>query len=79
MESVNYASRGYKVSIVKSIEVIAQSENSFDDAVKVALQEASKSVRGIQNIWVKDMEAEVKDDQISMYRVNAKVSFLTES
>ena len=67
------------MSIVKSIEVIAQSENSFDDAVKVALQEASKSVRGIQNIWVKDMEAEVKDDQISMYRVNAKVSFLTES
>ena len=67
------------MAIVKSIEVIAQSENSFDDAVKVALQEASKSVRGIQNIWVKDMEAEVKDDQISMYRVNAKVSFLTES
>ena len=67
------------MAIVKSIEVIAQSENSFDDAVQVALQEASKSVRGIQNIWVKDMEAEVKDDQISMYRVNAKVSFLTES
>ncbi len=63
------------MAIIKVIEVLAQSPNSFDDAVKEALKEASKSVQGIQNIYVKEMQAVVENDQITMYRVNAKVSF----
>ena len=63
------------MSVIKVIEVLAQSPNSFDDAVKEALKEASKSVQGIQNIYVKEMQAVVENDQITMYRVNAKVSF----
>ncbi len=63
------------MSVIKVIEVLAQSPDSFDDAVKEALKEASKSVQGIQNIYVKEMQAVVENDQITMYRVNAKVSF----
>ena len=63
------------MSIVKVIEVIASSETSFDDAVKNALKEASKSVSNIKSIYVKEMHANVDNNQITAYAVNAKVSF----
>lgn len=66
------------MAIVKVIEVLAQSNKSWDDAAKVALKEARKSVRNIQSIYIKDFKAEVADDDIINYRVNAKVSFLVE-
>ena len=65
-------------AMVKVIEVLAQSETSWDDAAKVALEEASKTVRGIQSIYVKEMQAIVKDNRIVQYRLNAKISFLIE-
>lgn len=61
--------------IVKVIEVIAGSEKSFDDAVNNALIEASKSVKNIKSIYVKEMNANVEDNKIVSYGVNAKVSF----
>ncbi|HEY9186132.1 MAG TPA: dodecin family protein [Salegentibacter sp.] len=63
------------MSTVKIIEVIASSETSFDDAVKNALKEASKSVKNIKSIFVKEMHAHVDNNQITSYAVNAKVSF----
>jgi dodecin len=38
------------MAIVKVIEVIASSEKSFDDAVKIALAEASKTIKNIDSI-----------------------------
>jgi len=64
--------------MVKVIEVLAQSETSWDDAAKVALAEASKSLRNIQSIYVKDMQAIVENDRIVQYRINAKISFLLD-
>lgn len=63
------------MAIVKVIEVIASSEKSFDDATKNALKEASKSVDNIQSIYVKEMKANVENNEIVSYGVNAKVSF----
>jgi dodecin len=64
--------------MVKVIEVLAQSEKSWDDAARVALAEASKTLRGIQSIYVKDMQAVVEGDRIVQYRINAKISFMLE-
>lgn len=63
------------MSVVKVIEVIAASEKSFDDAVHVAVREASKSVNNISSVYIKEMKAEVKDNKVVSYGVNAKVSF----
>jgi dodecin len=61
--------------VVKVIEVIASSEKSFDDAVKVAVKEVSKSVRNIDSVWIKDQKVHVKDGEIISYGVICKVSF----
>jgi dodecin len=63
------------MAIVKVIEVIASSEKSFDDAVKQAVKETSKTIRNIDSVWVKDMKAHVKDGKIKSYGVICKVSF----
>lgn len=67
------------MSIVKVIEVIASSEKSFDDAVVNALNEASKSIKNIESIYVKHMNANVKDNRIVSYGVNAKISFTVDN
>lgn len=67
------------MSIVKVIEVIAGSEKSFDDATKKALEEAAKSVKNIQSIYIKEMNAKVENNAIVSYGVNAKVSFVVEN
>lgn len=63
------------MSIVKVIEVIASSEKSFDDAIKNALAEVSKTVKNIDSIYVKDFKCHVKGTEITSYGVICKVSF----
>lgn len=66
------------MAVVKVIEILAQSDESWEDAVQKALKEASKTVRNIQNIYVKDFQAVVESNEIVAYRVNTKISFLVE-
>lgn len=63
------------MSVVKVIELIASSEKGFDDAVQQAVKEASKTIRNIDSVWVKDMKVHVKDGAIRSYGVICKVSF----
>lgn len=67
------------MSVVKVIEVIAGSEKSFDDATQKALEEAAKSVKNIRSINIKNMNANVENNKIVSYGVNAKVSFLVDN
>lgn len=64
------------MAIVKVIEVLAQSEESWEDAAQEAIREASKTVKNIKSIYIKEMEAQVEDDKIVQFRINAKISFL---
>jgi len=61
--------------MVKVIEVIAASEKGFEDATHVALEEASKTVKNIKSIYIKEMNANVENNSIVSYAVNAKISF----
>lgn len=63
-------------SIAKVIEVIAESEVSWEDAVKNALTEAAKTVEDIREIWVSSFKVIVEKNRIVRYRVTAKVTFV---
>ena len=65
-------------TIVKVLEVIAESDKSFDDAAQQAVRAAAKSVRNIKSIWIENFSGVVEGDRIVQYRVNAKLSFLLE-
>jgi len=61
--------------IVKVIEVIAVSDKGIEDAVQNAVTEASKSIRNIDSVYVKDIKAHVKDGKITTYGVICNLSF----
>jgi flavin-binding protein dodecin len=66
------------MTMLKVIEVLAQSDKSWEDAAANAVAQAAKTVRGIRSIYIKEMEATVENDRIAQYRINAKVSFSLE-
>ena len=64
--------------LVKVIEVLAESDRSWEDAAERAVMEASKTVRNIKSVYLKDMQAIVRDGRIVAWRINAKISFALE-
>lgn len=66
------------MSMLKVIEVLAESDKSFDDAAQVAVTNAAKTVRNIKSVYIKEMNASVDGDRITHYRVNAKISFVVD-
>ena len=64
--------------IVKVIEVMSESPKSWEDAVQNVASEASKTLRNIRSIYVKDFTAAVEGGKVKSYRVNAKVTFEME-
>ena len=66
------------MTMLKVIEVLAESDKSWEDAAQSAVQQAAKSVRNIKSIYIKDFEATVDNTRLVKYRVNAKISFVLE-
>jgi dodecin len=66
------------MGIVKVIEVIATSKVSFEDAVKEAVKEVSKTIRNIDSVWIKDQKVHVNNGEIVSWGVVCKVSFRIE-
>lgn len=66
------------MTTLKVIEVLSQSEQSWEDAAQRAVDDAAKSVRGIRSIYLKELEAVVENSKITQHRINAKVSFMVE-
>jgi dodecin len=64
------------MAVVKVIELLAESEVSWEKATQEAITEAAKTVRNIKTVYVESMQAIVQDNKIVQYRVNAKVSFV---
>lgn len=63
------------MSVLKVIEILGNSTESFEDAIQNIITEASKTVKDIKSVYVKDMQVTVNNNQIEEYRVNAKVCF----
>lgn len=63
------------MAIHKVIEVIAQSEKSWEDAIQSAVTDAGKTVKHIKSVYVENLEAVVQKDKVVQYRVNAKITF----
>lgn len=60
------------MTTLKVIEVLAQSDKSWEDAARQAIAKASKSVHGIRSIYLKEMEATVENNEIRQFRINAR-------
>ncbi|GAL65982.1 dodecin family protein [Jejuia pallidilutea] len=63
------------MAVLKVIEVLANSDKSWEDATKKAVKEASKSVKNIRSVYVKEQSGIVNDGEVTEFRVNVKITF----
>ncbi|MGZ8982636.1 MAG: dodecin family protein [Methylotenera sp.] len=61
--------------MLKVIEVLAESDKSWEDAAAQAVQRASKTLHGIKSIYIENFEAKVDNNLLVKYRINAKITF----
>lgn len=65
--------------VVKIVELVGSSENSFSDAVRNAVRTASKTIRNIRGVDVISSSATVDDSgNLINYKVHCKLAFLVE-
>ncbi len=60
---------------VKVVELVGESEDSWDQAVENAVYEASRTIENITGIEVYNLTADVEDGKLIEYKVNVKVAF----
>jgi len=66
------------MAVVKVIELLGESEQSWEDATRQVVAEATRTLRGVTSIYIKEFQATVENDQVKNFRVDAKVSFVME-
>ena len=64
------------MSIAKVSEISATSEIGFEEAVRMGIKRASKTLENITGAWVSEQKVDVEDDRITRYRVNMRVTFV---
>jgi dodecin len=67
-----------KMSMLKVIEVLAESDKSWEDAAQQAVSKTAETVHNIKSIYIENFEATVDKGKLKKYRVNAKISFLLD-
>lgn len=63
------------MAIIKVIEVLAESTESWEDAAQRAVSQAAKTLHNIRSVYIKEQTAKVENDKIVEYRITAKISF----
>jgi flavin-binding protein dodecin len=63
------------MSVLKVIEILSNSNTSWEDATKKAVKHAAKSVKNIRSVYVSEQSAVVKDNEVTEFRVNVKITF----
>jgi len=66
------------MSVAKVIEISAESDKSFEDAIRNGIAAASKTVRNVKSAWIDGQQAIVENGAVKKYRVDMKVSFVLE-
>jgi flavin-binding protein dodecin len=63
------------MSVLKVVEILSSSTESWEDATKKAVEKASETLKGIRSVYVKEQSATVRDGKIQEFRVNVKLTF----
>jgi dodecin len=67
------------MSVARVTEIKSSSTKSFDDAMRVGVARANKTLKNVRSAWVENQEILVDEKgQISEYRVQMKVTFILD-
>ena len=66
------------MSVIKVIEIMADSDKSWEDATRKAVSHASKTVKNIKSVYVKEQSVTVNNNELTEFRVTLKITFELE-
>jgi flavin-binding protein dodecin len=66
------------MSVAKVIEISAESDKSFEDAIRNGVAAATKTVRNVKSAWINGQQAIIENGAVKKFRVDLKVSFVLE-
>jgi flavin-binding protein dodecin len=64
--------------VARVTEISARSTTGFEDAIKVGVERATQTLRGVTSAWVKEQQVKVEDGRVAEYQVNLLVTFVLE-
>jgi flavin-binding protein dodecin len=67
------------MSVARVTEITSSSSKSFDDALRVGLARANKTLENVTGAWIKDQELVAQNGKITEYRVRMKVTFVLKA
>ena len=65
-------------SVARITEISAESNQSFEDAIRTGVERANKTLRNVKGAWIKEQQIEVNGGNIAAFRVNMLVTFVLE-
>ncbi|ADH84853.1 dodecin family protein [Desulfurivibrio alkaliphilus] len=65
-------------TVAKIIELSADSEKSFEDALAVGIARATKTLKNVKSVWIQDQEVMIENNAPKKYRIHLKVTFVLE-
>ncbi|RXJ52814.1 dodecin family protein [Gelidibacter gilvus] len=63
------------MSVLKVVEILSNSDKSWEDATRNGVKHASKTIKNIKSVYVKDQSVTIKNDELAQFRVNLKITF----
>jgi dodecin len=64
--------------VARVTELSAVSDQSFEDAVNMAVERATSTLRNVESAWVKDQNVLIENGNITGYKVNLAITFVLE-
>ena len=66
------------MTVARVTEMSAISEQSFEDAINMAVNRATQTLRNVESAWVKDQNVLIENNSIISYKVNVAITFVLE-
>jgi dodecin len=76
--TIRFIAKEIVMSIAKVIEITAESDKSFEDAIQQGILGATETLHNVRSAWVKEQQVLVRDNKIQSYRVDLKVTFVVD-
>lgn len=64
------------MSVARVTEITAASAKGFEDAVRIGIDRAAKTLDNVRGAWIQDQEVVVDDNKVAEFRVHMKVTFV---
>lgn len=64
------------MAVARVTEITASSTTSFDDAIRIGIERANKTLQNVKGAWIQEQKLKIENGKISEYRVNMKITFI---